>query len=420
MLQACGNIRKNRLGSDIEIIRNKTPVGRKHVIGFIVSEKTVRKQGGIAEGLNAQDYKCGQENDAGKESGAEEPVSGGWGLHLKKIIKAWYSTVNLCMPGKDIAPLVGNDPMRSNRVFFINFTRQIAAEKGCVGMITPLILDGKTLSKTIEAQLKIRVDRYRERCAGEVPTLATILVGGDPSSATYVKMKGSACARVGMGSRRIHLGDATTTTELIDAIDTLNEDRQIQGILLQHPVPSQINERIAFDRIAPEKDVDGVTCLGFGRMAMNEPAFGSATPSGIIRLMQHYGIAIEGKRAVVVGRSAILGKPMALMLLNLNATVTICHSRTTDLPHIIREADIVIGAVGKPKFIRGEWIRQGATLIDAGYHPGGIGDIDLESAIPHCSAYTPVPGGVGPMTIAALLIQTMDAAERAVGLNPTP
>ena len=197
-------------------------------------------------------------------------------------------------------------------------------------MITPLILDGKTLSKTIEAQLKIRVDRYRERCAGEVPTLATILVGGDPSSATYVKMKGSACARVGMGSRRIHLGDATTTAELIDAIDTLNEDRQIQGILLQHPVPSQINERIAFDRIAPEKDVDGVTCLGFGRMAMNEPAFGSATPSGIIRLMQHYGIAIEGKRAVVVGRSAILGKPMALMLLNLNATVTICHSRTTE------------------------------------------------------------------------------------------
>ena len=274
----------------------------------------------------------------------------------------------------------------------------------------------RSVSKGIEDQLKIRVERYRNDNAGAVPTLAAILVGNDPSSATYVKMKGNACARVGMGSRTIRLAESTTTAELIEAIDLLNRDPQIQGILLQHPVPRQINERSAFDRIALEKDVDGVTCLGFGRMAMDEPAFGSATPAGIIRLLSHYNIPIEGKRAVVVGRSPILGKPMALMLLNLNATVTICHSRTADLPEIVHEADIVVGAVGKPKFIQGGWIKPGATIIDAGYHSGGIGDIDLEAAIPHCYAYTPVPGGVGPMTIAALLIQTMDAAERLTGL----
>ncbi len=283
-------------------------------------------------------------------------------------------------------------------------------------MVSPLLLNGRSVSKGIEDQLKIRVERYRNDNAGAVPTLAAILVGNDPSSATYVKMKGNACARVGMGSRTIRLAESTTTAELIEAIDLLNRDPQIQGILLQHPVPRQINERSAFDRIALEKDVDGVTCLGFGRMAMDEPAFGSATPAGIIRLLSHYNIPIEGKRAVVVGRSPILGKPMALMLLNLNATVTICHSRTADLPEIVHEADIVVGAVGKPKFIQGGWIKPGATIIDAGYHSGGIGDIDLEAAIPHCYAYTPVPGGVGPMTIAALLIQTMDAAERLTGL----
>jgi methylenetetrahydrofolate dehydrogenase (NADP+)/methenyltetrahydrofolate cyclohydrolase len=284
-------------------------------------------------------------------------------------------------------------------------------------MNLPLLLDGRSLSKNTEEQLKIRVEQYRQRSDGEVPMLAAILVGNDPASATYVKMKGNACARVGMESRRIHLGDETTTQELIHTIDLLNQDRRIHGILLQHPVPRHINERIAFDRIAPEKDVDGVTCHGFGRMAMNEPAFGSATPLGIIGLLKYYKIPIEGRRAVIVGRSPILGKPMALMLLNLNATVTICHSRTRDLPEIVREADIVVGAVGKPKFIQGGWIKPGATIIDAGYHSGGIGDIDLEAAIPHCSAYTPVPGGVGPMTTSTLLVQTMDAAERTIGQN---
>jgi methylenetetrahydrofolate dehydrogenase (NADP+)/methenyltetrahydrofolate cyclohydrolase len=187
--------------------------------------------------------------------------------------------------------------------------------------------------------------------------------------------------------------------------------------LLQHPVPGQIDERACFDRIALEKDVDGVTSLGFGRMAMGEAAFGSATPAGIMRLLDHYEISLEGRRAVVVGRSPILGKPMAAMLLNRNATVTVCHSRTRDLPAVVTEAEIVVGAVGKPEFIRGDWIREGAVVIDAGFHPERVGDIELKSAIPRCSAYTPVPGGVGPMTIVTLIAQSVEAAERSLGFG---
>jgi len=281
-------------------------------------------------------------------------------------------------------------------------------------MPSPCILDGKTLSRSIEEQLKSRVENYRQKSGGIVPTLATILVGSDPASATYVKMKGSACVRVGMRSQRIDLPDSTTTADLVSRIEQLNSDPGVHGILLQHPVPRQIDERAAFETIALSKDVDGVTCLGFGRMAMGGSAYGSATPAGIMKILDHYHIDCEGKRAVVVGRSPILGKPMALMLLNRNATVTICHSRTQSLPDLVREADIVIGAVGKPKFIQGGWVKRGAVIIDAGYHPGGVGDVDLEAAIPHCSAYTPVPGGVGPMTIATLITQTMEAAEKTL------
>lgn len=281
-------------------------------------------------------------------------------------------------------------------------------------MARALILDGTSLSKSIEASLKIRVDNYKAK-TGKVPLLATILVGSDPASATYVKMKGNACARVGMTSKKIELPDSTTTDQLLTEINKLNKDPDVTGILLQHPVPEQIDERAAFDLIDLNKDVDGVTCLGFGRMAMGEQAFGSATPAGIMKILDHYKIILEGKRAVVVGRSPILGKPMALMLLNKNATVTICHSKTYDLPSVIKEADIVIGAVGKPKFIQGNWIKDGAVIIDAGYHPGKVGDVDLDAAIPHCSAYTPVPGGVGPMTITTLIDQTMQSAEKMLG-----
>ncbi len=189
----------------------------------------------------------------------------------------------------------------------------------------------------------------------------------------------------------------------------------MHGILLQHPVPKQIDERSCFERISLAKDVDGVTMLGFGRMAMGEPAYGSATPAGILRLLRHYRIRLEGRHAVVIGRSPILGKPVAMMLLNENATVTICHSRTERLPEIVRGADIVVGAVGKPQFIKAGWIRDGAVVVDAGYHPGNVGDVELGPVIPRCEAYTPVPGGVGPMTIATLITQTVEAAEKSLG-----
>jgi len=274
------------------------------------------------------------------------------------------------------------------------------------------ILDGKVLSRQLEKELAVRVEAVKTRDNGRCPILATILVGDDPASATYVRMKGNACSRVGIESMKVFLPQETTTEELLAEIDKLNANPDVHGILLQHPVPSQINERDCFDRISIEKDVDGVTSHGFGRMAMGERAYGSATPAGIIRMLDHYGIEVKGKHAVVVGRSPILGKPMALMLLNLHATVTICHSRTQDLPGIVRQADIVVGAVGKPEFIKGDWIKAGAVVIDAGYHPGGIGDIELAAITDTCSAYTPVPGGVGPMTIATLIAQTVEAAEQ--------
>lgn len=276
------------------------------------------------------------------------------------------------------------------------------------------ILDGKALAQQIEKELISRVENVKARSDGRPPVLATILVGGDPASVTYVRMKGNACKRVGMDSMKIFLPEDTTTDELLDEIDKLNANPNVHGILLQHPVPPQIDERRCFDRISVEKDVDGVTSHGFGRMVMNVDAFGSATPAGVMRLLDHHGISVAGKRAVVVGRSPILGKPMAMMLLNANATVTICHSKTQNLPEIVRQADIVVGAVGKPEFIKGAWIKEGAIVVDAGYHPGGIGDIELSAAIDKCSAYTPVPGGVGPMTIATLVVQTVEAAERRI------
>ncbi len=277
-----------------------------------------------------------------------------------------------------------------------------------------IILDGKSLAKQIETDLTQRVARLKEASGGFQPTLATILVGDDPASAHYVKQKGVACRRVGMDSRQVFLPQETSTEELLEAIDSLAGDVGVNGILLQHPVPPQIDERACFDRIPVEKDVDGVSSQGFGLMAMNSPAYGSATPAGIMRLLQHYEFPVSGLHAVVVGRSPILGKPMAAMLLNANATVTVCHSRTRNLPSIVGLADIVVGAVGKPEFIKADWIKDGAIVVDAGYNPGPIGDIELEPLKDRCRAYTPVPGGVGPMTIATLLSQTVEAAEKSL------
>ena len=275
-----------------------------------------------------------------------------------------------------------------------------------------IILDGKTLAQSTEKELAERVLKINNE-KGFVPILATILVGSDPASGTYVKMKGNACERVGMKSLKVELNEKTTTEELLLKIGELNNNPEVHGILLQHPVPDQIDERLCFDAIDIAKDVDGVTSLGFGKMAMNEPAFGSCTPQGIMRLLEHHEIEISGKHAVVVGRSPILGKPMAMMLLNKHATVTICHSRTKNLEEHVLSADIVVGAVGIPKFIQSKWVKNGAVVIDAGYHPEKCGDIDLEPLIESCSAYTPVPGGVGPMTINTLILQTVEACENS-------
>ncbi|QIL89362.1 bifunctional methylenetetrahydrofolate dehydrogenase/methenyltetrahydrofolate cyclohydrolase FolD [Microbulbifer harenosus] len=281
--------------------------------------------------------------------------------------------------------------------------------------MSALVLDGKALAQKTEEELSSRVAALKEKSGGQTPILATILVGDDPASATYVKMKGNACRRIGMDSLQVELPSSTTTDELLAKIEELNANPNVHGILLQHPVPEQIDERACFDAIALEKDVDGVTCLGFGRMAMGEEAYGCATPKGIMRLLEAYNIEFEGKHAVVVGRSPILGKPMAAMLLNANATVTICHSRTKDLADHIRRADIIVGAVGRPEFIKAEWIKDGAVVVDAGYHPGGVGDIELGPLVDRVAAYTPVPGGVGPMTINTLIYQSVDSGEKKIG-----
>ena len=274
------------------------------------------------------------------------------------------------------------------------------------------ILDGKKLANESEKEILESVLLLKE--SGIIPTLATILVGEDPASETYVRMKQQTCKRVGMESVAINLPKETSTEELLLKIDELNDDKTIHGILLQHPVPNQINERECFERISIEKDVDGVTCLGFGRMSMDLSAYGSCTPAGIMRMLDFYDIEISGMNAVVVGRSPILGKPMAMMLLNKNATVTICHSRTRELENHVKNADLVVGAVGVPKLIKKEWIKKGAIVIDAGYHPEKCGDVDLDGIEEIASSYTPVPGGVGPMTINTLILNTMEAARKTL------
>jgi methylenetetrahydrofolate dehydrogenase (NADP+)/methenyltetrahydrofolate cyclohydrolase len=274
------------------------------------------------------------------------------------------------------------------------------------------ILDGKKLAN--ESEKEILESVLLLKASGIIPTLATILVGEDPASETYVRMKQQTCKRVGMESVAINLPKETSTEELLSKIDELNDDKTIHGILLQHPVPNQINERECFERISIEKDVDGVTCLGFGRMSMDLSAYGSCTPAGIMRMLDFYDIDISGMNAVVVGRSPILGKPMAMMLLNKNATVTICHSRTRELENHVKNADLVVGAVGVPKLIKKQWIKKGAIVIDAGYHPEKCGDVDLDGIEEIASSYTPVPGGVGPMTINTLILNTMEAARKTL------
>lgn len=228
-----------------------------------------------------------------------------------------------------------------------------------------------------------------------IPCLATILVGDNPASDTYVRMKGNACKRLGINSIRVHLPEETSTSELVESIKELNNDNSVHGILLQHPVPIHIDERTAFVAIDIRKDVDGVTSAGYGQTALG---FGE--------------IQIDGKHAVVVGRSPILGKPVSALLLNANAPVTTCHSRTSNLPDILQQADIVVAAVGKPQFIQGNWLKQGAIVLDAGYNKGNVGDVDNISCYKVASAITPVPDGVGPVTIATLMKHTVESVEK--------
>ncbi|MFE9257021.1 bifunctional 5,10-methylenetetrahydrofolate dehydrogenase/5,10-methenyltetrahydrofolate cyclohydrolase [Streptomyces sp. NPDC006879] len=278
------------------------------------------------------------------------------------------------------------------------------------------LMDGATLARRIS-------ERTAETAAtitaetGAAPCLATVLVGEDPASVTYVRMKQNRCAKAGITSRHVELPASTTTQELVAAISKLSDDPQVHGILLQHPVPAHIDERAAFEAIAPAKDVDGVTMHSFAAMGFEEPGFVSCTPGGIMRLLDAYGVDLTGKRAVVVGRSAILGKPAGMLLLARDATVTYCHSKTVDLPAIVREADVLVAAVGRPEFIRGEDIKPGAVVLDAGYNEGNVGDVDFAGACERASLITPVPGGVGPMTIAVLLEQTVQAAARQQGLT---
>ncbi|GGZ30257.1 bifunctional protein FolD [Streptomyces inusitatus] len=275
-------------------------------------------------------------------------------------------------------------------------------------------MDGTGLARRVVEETAHRAAEITRR-TGVRPCLATVLVGEDPASVTYVRMKRARCAKAGIESRQISLPATTTTAELTETLRSLSLDAGVHGILLQHPAGPHIDERAAFEAIAPEKDVDGVTISSFGAMSFGLPGFTSCTPGGIMRLLDEYDVELAGRHAVVVGRSAILGKPAGMLLLARDATVTYCHSRTRDLSAIVREADVVVAAVGRPRLINGEDIKPGAVVIDAGYNPGNVGDVDFDTARTRARLITPVPGGVGPMTIAVLLAQTVDAASRQLG-----
>lgn len=285
---------------------------------------------------------------------------------------------------------------------------------------TAKLMDGRSPARQVLAQAESGVRRIIA-ASGVTPALATVLVGDDPASATYVRMKRRRCADVGIRSVRVELPASSATDEVIAEVLRLGGDPGVHGILVQHPVPAPIDKRAVFEAIPPQKDVDGVTSTSLGRMILGMESFGSCTPAGIMRLLSAYKVDLDGAYAVVIGRSPILGRPMASMLINAHATVTLCHSRTRGLAGIVSGADVVIAAVGKPRYVQGDWIKPGAIVVDCGYNPGNIGDVDFEAAVGHARLITPVPGGVGPMTIAMLIEQTVRAAARQlnVKLNPS-
>lgn len=283
------------------------------------------------------------------------------------------------------------------------------------------ILDGLTTAKQIREEIKDDVKRLIAD-TGVTPHLAVMIVGEDPASQVYVNMKKKACLAAGMLSTVHELPENSSQEQIIEIIEQLNADPDVHGIMVQHPVPKHLDEQEILDAVSPQKDVDGISRYSLGSLMTGAPVFISATPAGIIELLDRYTIPIEGKHAVVVGRSIILGKPVALYLLNRHATVTVCHTRTRDLAAMTRQADILVAAVGKPEVITGDMIKDGAVVIDAGYNKvegrdKDVGDVHFESAAQKASWITPVPGGVGPMTIAMLLKNTLKATRRMADVS---
>lgn len=277
------------------------------------------------------------------------------------------------------------------------------------------IIDGKVISEKIRAEVK-EVTEKLKRGKGTIPGLAVVLVGDNPASKVYVGSKEKACGEMGFYSEKHVLPATATQDELLKLIDKLNKDNKIHGILVQLPLPKQINEDIVLEAISPEKDVDGFHPYNVGRLAVGKPLFQPCTPYGVMKMLEYSNISVEGKNAVIIGRSNIVGKPVALMLLQKSATVTICHSKTKDLREELKRADIVVAAIGKPEFVKGDMIKEGSVVIDVGINrlESGklVGDVDFASAEKVASAITPVPGGVGPMTIAMLMYNTLESAKR--------
>lgn len=267
------------------------------------------------------------------------------------------------------------------------------------------MIDGKLISAQIKDELKEEVAKLKEQ--GKSVTLAVIQVGNDPASTVYVGNKKKACVYIGIESQAYELPEETTEEELLQLIERLNQDAHVNGILVQLPVPKQINEAKIIQAISPDKDVDGFHPISVGRLCIGEKGFVSCTPAGIIQLLKRSGIEIAGKECVVIGRSNIVGKPMAMLLLRENGTVTVAHSKTGDLKAVAKRADILVVAIGKPRMIDRAYVKEGAVVIDVGIHRNEegklCGDVDYEDVAPVCSAITPVPGGVGPMTIAMLM-----------------
>lgn len=277
------------------------------------------------------------------------------------------------------------------------------------------ILDGLQTAKIVRAEVAEEVAALKEK-TGVTPSLAVVIVGEDPASVTYVSMKKKACLQAGLESSIYELPADSSQEQVKAVITRLNDDPTVHGILVQHPVPKHLDENDILGHVSVHKDVDGISVYSLGRLLLGEPSFMACTPLGMIELLDRYNIPIKGKRAVVVGRSIILGKPMALMLLQRHATVTICHSRTEDLAGVCREADILVAAVGRAEMVKGDWVKPGAVVLDAGYNKvegrdKDVGDVEFEAAAERASYITPVPGGVGPMTIAMLLRNTVEAAK---------